>query len=132
MFILSFFKLKQSCRVLTRFLTRTRMFTFQVQKNTGRIAGSTLWMEHLATLSSWRFFLLLNQKSSIIFARVSQLYQLLSDSSAATLFACLLRRRLLHSDLPGVHSDESLSGGRLVAVSHQQLRDGDIHHRFDT
>lgn len=40
-----------------------------------------------------------------------------------------LRRPLCLSDLPGVHSDESSPCGRLVALPHQQLRDGDVHHR---
>lgn len=38
---------------------------------------------------------------------------------------------LFHSDLPGLHSDEGLSCGRLVAVPHEQLWDWDVHHRLE-
>lgn len=40
--------------------------------------------------------------------------------SSNTSFSC--------SDVPGVHSDEGLSGGRLVAVPHKQLWNRDLHH----
>lgn len=62
----------------------------------------------------------------------------LSDGSAATLVSIFhlvcqslsfVPHPLFHSDLPGVHSDESLSSGRLVALPHKQLRDRDVHHR---
>lgn len=45
--------------------------TLQVRRSTGRIAGSTWSMEHLIALLSWSFFPLLSQKSSIIYAPVS-------------------------------------------------------------
>lgn len=85
-------------------------------------------MEHLITLLSWSFFLLLNQKSSIIYAPVS-------DRSSCHLGALLPRCEplvylLFLSDLPGVYPNESLSRGRLTDLSDEQLWDWDVHHRF--
>lgn len=76
-------------------------------------------MEHLITLLSWSFFPLLSQKSSIIYAPVSAVWEL-----------CCLARSPVHafyllvpSDLPGVYPNEGLSSGRLTDLSDEQLRD---------